>query len=207
MNDPNIPFIREYGEWAILDAARRTAGSWRQALYRQGLKEIPEKRRYLATNAARRNPNAPRGARFPARPSKRNSTPTPSDNDARDDGRIPIMPPGPSTPASSAGFFDGGMDWNPTPSFSHPARVASPPPQSSFASSSSQPPFNGLGHLPQTHASQMFQVPSFLPWDPSSQPTNPSGTPNNAHYWENSPSGAYTNPVLTRHIARTLKHH
>ena len=176
MNDPHIPFIREYGEWAILDAAKRTAGSWWQYLYAKGSKEVPENRRYLAANSAKRNPNAPRGARFPARPSKRNRSPTSDDDDDRDDGRIPVLPPGPSTAVDLVGFP------NHTPSFDHPAQPISGP---------SQPPLNGVGHFPQSHTSS---VPSFIPWGPSHQPSLPLfGAPSNARYWENLPPCAYAN--------------
>jgi len=30
MNDPTIPFIRQYGEWVVLAAAKRTVSGWRQ---------------------------------------------------------------------------------------------------------------------------------------------------------------------------------
>jgi hypothetical protein len=114
MNDRSIPLIREYGEWAILASARRTAAGWRKPRYRDHTLEVPENKRYLAENSAKRNPNAPRGARFPARPSKRNRTPTLDDNDdgSSDDGRIPVIPPGPSTISHTAGFPNTGVDWN-----------------------------------------------------------------------------------------------
>ena len=114
MNDRSIPLIREYGEWAILASARRTAAGWRKPRYRDHTLEVPEHKRYLATNSAKRNPNTPRGARFPARPSKRNRTPTPDDNnDSSGDERIPVLPPGPSTTSDSAGFLNLEVDWNP----------------------------------------------------------------------------------------------
>ena len=168
MNDRHIPFIRDYGDWVILDAGRRTAGSWRQHLYQDGSKKVPENRRYLAANSTKRNPNAPRGARFPVRPSKKNQTPTPGSNNGQDDERIPVLPPGP--------------EWNPTPSFGYPARPTPGP---------SQPPLDGLTCFPQV---QTPQVPSFISWVPGNQSSFPSsGAPNNAQYWGNPAPGAYTN--------------
>ena len=86
MNDESIPFIRHYGEWAILGAAQNSAAGWRKKRYKDGIMEVPENKRYLAANSAKRNLNAPRGARFPAHPSKRDRTLTPDDDDGLDDG-------------------------------------------------------------------------------------------------------------------------
>ena len=184
MNDPHIPFIREYGEWAILDAGRRSASTWRKYLYHSGAKEVPENKCYLAANSVKRNPNAPRGARFPARPSKRNRSPTPdgNDDDNDDDGRIPALRPGPSTTTNSAGFSNGCTDWNPALSFDcHAQQIPGP----------SHPPLNGLGHFPQTHTPP---VPSFIQWGPSNHPSTPSsGALSDTHYWENPPPCVYTN--------------
>lgn len=94
MDDPAIPFIREYGEWAILNAASRTAAGWRKPRYRNHSMVVPEKRRYLAQNSMKRDPKAPRGARFPVRSSKRIRSPTLDDNGSQ--GRLtPVLPPGP----------------------------------------------------------------------------------------------------------------
>ena len=55
---------------------------------------VPEKRRYLAQNSMKRDPKAPRGARFPVRSSKRIRSPTLDDNGSQ--GRLtPVLPPGP----------------------------------------------------------------------------------------------------------------
>ena len=113
MNDRSIPLIREYGEWAILDSARRTAAGWRKPRYRDHTLEVPETKRYLAANSAKRNPTAPRGARFPARPSKRNWTSTPNNNNnSSGDERIPVLPPGPPTTSDPARLLNTEVDWN-----------------------------------------------------------------------------------------------
>ena len=182
MNDSQIPFIRDYGEWAILDAARRTAGGWRQHLYDAGAMEVPENKHYLAANSAKRNPDAPRGTRFPAWPSKRDRSPTPDSDDEHGDGWIPVLPPGPSTSTDSVGFSDRGTDRNPAPSFSYPTPLSGYPAHPTPGPS--QPPFDGLGHFPHTPS-------SFIPWGPSHQPTPSSGAPSNIQHWETPPPGVY----------------
>ena len=157
MNDESIPFIRRYGEWAILGAAQNSAAGWRKKRYKDGIMEVPENKRYLAANSAKRNPNAPRGARFPARPSKRDRTLTPDDDDGLDDGRIPVLPPGPSTLSNPVGF----PGWNSAPSFNSPTHPV--PGQS-------QLPFGGFGTFPQTQA---LATSSIVPWDPANLPSSP----------------------------------
>jgi len=189
MNDPTIPFIRRYGEWAILGAAQRSAAGWRKSRYKDNTLEVPENKRYLAANSAKRDPNAPQGARFPARPSKRDHAPTPdddnddndNDNDDDDDGRIPILPPGPPTLSNPVGFPDGG-GWNPAPLFNYPTR---PVPNSS------QLPFGSFGSFPQMQAPT--PTSSIIPGglvDPQSFPS--SGTLPNVEYWKNPLSCACT---------------
>jgi hypothetical protein len=176
MNDKTIPFIRQYNEWAILEAGKRSAVGWRKRRYKDGTLEVPENRRYLAANSAKRNPNAPRGARFPARPSRRDRTPT------SDDGRIPVLPPGPASITNPAMFPNGGMGWNPGPPFGHPTQPISGP---------SQLPFNGFGYFPQMPAST---TPSVVPWGPVDPRGFPSsGTSAGVGYWENPPPCAYIN--------------
>lgn len=170
MNDPSIPFIRQYGEWSVLDAARRTAAGWRQQRYGDHSKEVPENRRYLAANSAKRNPSAPRGARFPARPSKRDRTPTPdrSNDDDSNDRRIPVLPSGPSTSGN----------WNPGPPPNRPIHPVTSPLQLSF---------NGFGTSPQTQASL---APSFTSWGQRRQQSFCApGTSTSVNYWESNPPG------------------
>ncbi|KAF9788764.1 hypothetical protein BJ322DRAFT_1019237 [Thelephora terrestris] len=170
-NNPRIPFMDEYGRWAVLDAARGTAGSWRKDLYRRRLREVPENRRYLAANSSKRNPNAPRGARFPARSSKRNRTPAPDhnnhdgngndsdDHDHGEDERIPVLPPGPSTTTDSVGFTShGGPYWDPAPPSNYPTHLASSAPQLPFDDSVQPSPFpyNPL-NFPLSDASSSMQ--------------------------------------------------
>lgn len=114
MNDWSIPFIHEYGEWAILDAARMSAANWGKGRYNEHLMEVPENRRYLAENLKKRNPNAPRGARFLVRSSKHNHI-SPPDNDSSNNERIPVLPPGPSA-ATNQDVSPGGVaDWSFSP--------------------------------------------------------------------------------------------
>jgi len=186
MNDRSIPFIREYGEWAVLAAARRTTAGWRKHRYRDHTLEVPENKRYLAANAAKRSPNTPRGARFPACPSKRNRTPTTDDDDSQDDGRIPILPPGPSTTSDLAGFPNGGVTWDSGFPSQRPIQPVPGP---------SQLPFSGFGPFPQAQTST---TPSAVPWD-WTDPQNlaSSGAPMNVSYWECSPSCEYTQCYTT----------
>ena len=152
MNDKTIPFIREYGEWAILAAVRGTARAWRQLRYQDHTIVVPESKRYLAENSRKRNPNAPRGARFSVRSSKRDQMSTLDDNDS-DDRRVPVLPPGPSTPANLVGFSDGETDWDTGPSPDHPIPGPSQLPFSgSFSKSTSTPWTNMYGlTVPQNY--------------------------------------------------------
>ena len=191
MNDRSIPFIREYGEWAILAAAKKSAAGWRKRRYHDHTMEVPENKRYLAVNSTKRNPNAPRGARFPAHPSKQGQTSTPDDDD--DDGlndeRIPILPPGPST-TTPARFLNEGVGWDsglPPHNSTHPAP------------SSSQLPLSGVGSFPR---SQAVTTPSVVPWRRN---FSPSGTSTNASYWEHPPHREYAGIPLTCSICVTLK--
>lgn len=134
MSDSSIPFIQEYGEWAVEDAAMRTARGWRKGGYSKHTVKVPENKKYLAANSAKRNPTAPRGARFPARPSKRNRTMTLSDDDGDDDGRIPTLPPGPSTDANPIGFHVEDPRRNPQPPPNHAAHLAPGSLQPTFGS-------------------------------------------------------------------------
>ena len=74
--------------------------------------EVPENECYLAVNSAKRNPNTPRGAQFPAHPPKQGWTSTLDDDDDDDDDglndeRIPALPASPPTTAP-AGFLNEG---------------------------------------------------------------------------------------------------
>ena len=129
MNDRSIPLIREYGEWAILDSARRTMAGWQKPQYCNRTLQVPENRHYLAENSAKRNPNAPRGARFPAHPSKRDQTSTPDDNKNSNDERIPVLLPGPSSTSDPAGFLNTGVDWNFRQPSSYPVQPVPNPSQ------------------------------------------------------------------------------
>ena len=175
MNDRSIPFIRQYDEWAILGAAKRSTAGWRKQRYKNHTMEVPENRQYLAANSAKRNPNAPRGARFPAHPSKRDHTPTSGDNDNPEDYRIPVLPPGP--PA--------GTGWNPRPPFNYSIHPITNP---------SQVPFGSFGSFPQTQAPV---TPSIIPWGPiGSQSFPSSGTSTGVNYWEHPPPCTCTNMYL-----------
>jgi len=170
MNDGAIPFMREYGEWAILTAAKRSAAGWRKRRYQDHTLEVPVNKRYLAKNSAKRNPNSPRGARFPARPSRHDWTVTPDDDGSTDDERIPVLPPGPSTMGNSAGFPNGTVTWTPEPPFNHPIQ-----------------PIPGPSQLPY----------SIVPWGPSNPQSLPSSsTSTNLTYWENSPPCACIDAAL-----------
>jgi hypothetical protein len=167
-----------------LDVARRTAGSWRQGLYSKGLKEVPENRQYLAANSAKRNPNAPRGARFPARSSKRSQTQAldSNDDDANDhdhgdgndrenDCEFTILPPGPSTTTDSVRFSNSGrVGWDTAPSSNYPNH-----------------PTSGISQLPFNNSRQPPQAQAL--WDPTCIP--PSVAPSNMHYWANPPPCMY----------------
>lgn len=184
MNDPSIPFIRQYGEWAILSAAKRSAAGWRKQRYRDHTMEVPENKRYLAANSSKRDPNAPRGARFPARPSKRDQALTPDDNDdngsdgssnSPNDRRIPVLPPGPSATPDPTRFPNRWIDWNPRPPSDHPVQPIPDPPQLSFS---------GFGTFSQTEVS----TPSVIPWGQiNPQIFPPSGTSMNISYQEHPP--------------------
>lgn len=178
MNDGSIPFIRQYDEWAILDAARRSAAGWRKQRYKKRTMVVPENKRYLAANSAKRNPNAPRGARFPAHSSKRDRTLTPDDDDSGlDDERVPVLPPGPSISSNPVGFPSGGS-WNTGPSLNYPTHPVPGP---------SQLPFGDFGPFLRTQAAT---TPSINPWGPINPQSFPSsGTSTNSNYWENPPPG------------------
>lgn len=166
--------MHRYEEWAVLTAAKSSAANWRKQRYRDGTLKVPENRRYLAANSAKRNPNNPRGARFPARPSKRDQSSTPDDDSGSDDGRIPILPPGPLTMGNSAGFPNGAVNWTPGLPFNHPIQPIPGP---------SQLPYSG--YFPQT---QVSTTTSNVPWGPINQQSPPSsGTPTSLNYWENPP--------------------
>lgn len=165
----------EYGQWAVLDAARGIASTWQKDLYRRRLREVPENQCYLAANSAKQNPDAPRGARYPARSSKRNQTPTldyddNSDGNDTEDERVPILPPGPSTMTDSVGFSNfRGDSWDPVPLSNYPTHLTS---------SASQHPFGDCGQPSQAQA----------PLIPYTQPNFPlSGAPNSTQYWMDPP--------------------
>jgi len=190
MNDGSIPFIRRYGEWAIEAAARGSAAHWRKERYKDGTMEVPENKQYLAANSAKRDPNAPRGARFPARPSKTNRALTPDDEDCLDDGRIPILPPGP--PTLSDPF--GSTGWGSAPLFDRPTHPVPSP---------SQLPLGGFGSFPQTQA---LTTSPAIPWGPANPRSLPSsGTLTNVSYWENPLPCACTSHIQSL-VADTHKH-
>jgi len=176
MNDESIPFIRQYDEWAILDAARGSAAGWRKQRYKDGTMVVPENKLYLAANSAKRNPDANRGARFPVHSIKQDRTPTPDDDDeGLDDGRVPVLPPGPSMSSNPAGFLGGGS-WNTGPSFNYPTHPVPGP---------SQLPFSDFAPFSQTQATT---TPSIIPWGPVNPQSFPlSSASTNGNYWENPP--------------------
>lgn len=176
MNDRTIPFIRQYDESVILTAARRSAASWRKRRYDDHSMVVPENKRYLAANSMKRNPAAPRGARFPVRSSKFDQTLTP-DDDSCDDGRIPVLPPGPSTATGTLSFPNGGVDWNSGSSSDRPIEPLPGPSQLPFNGSFSRfAPASWTGSWGSTY--------------PQSYP--PSDTPSGTNYW---PTCTCTSPV------------
>ena len=110
MNDRSILFICEYSKWAILAMAKKSAAGWQKREYHDHTMEVPKNRRYLTVNSAKRNPNTPRGAWFPAHPSKQGWTSTPDDNNNNglNDKQIPTLPPSPST-TTLARFLNEGV--------------------------------------------------------------------------------------------------
>jgi hypothetical protein len=176
MSDPKIPFIRQYSEWAILAAARRVAASWRKRRYRNHTMVVPENKQYLAANSAKRNPNAPRGARFPLHSSKRDRTTTP-DNDGSDDERVPVLPPGPSTAINPVGFPNAGANWD-----------------SRFSSDYPIQPLPGPSQLPFNNSfSQVSSTPWTSPWAPTYPQSYPSSNTSNIF----SPGQLWFVPILT----------
>ena len=93
----------------------QTARGWWKVAYLKHTVEVPGNKKYLAANSAKRNPSAPRGALFPACPSKWNRTTAPNDesDSGDDDGRIPTLPPGPSTTTDPIGFHIEDPQQNP----------------------------------------------------------------------------------------------
>lgn len=182
MSDASIPFVQEYGEWAVEAAAMRTARGWRKGGYSKRTIEVPENKKYLAANSAKRNPSAPRGALFPARPSKQNRTTAPSDDNSSSDSdeRIPTLPPGPSTAADPIRFHS---QQHPGPPSNHTTHLTP---------GTLQPGFSSWFH-PPTQPAMVVPNPQWGLMNPQFLP--PPSVSTDANYWERPPPCAYANTM------------